>query len=129
MENNRDKLVVIFAGYTAEMEDFLNRANTGLRSRIGKTIQFPDYSAEELLDIFTKIVNNGGMTLGDGAAQRAMDIFHNARQDTKRFGNARFARNLYERSLLQHAAITANLGENDPALRILQRDEITLPGA
>ena len=128
MENNRDRLVVIFAGYTQEMEDFLNRANTGLRSRIGKTIHFPDYSAAELLEIFTKIVKDGGMKLGEGVAIKALDIFKNAKADAQRFGNARFARNLYERSLLQHAAITANLDKDDPALRILQRDELTLPG-
>lgn len=127
MENNRDKLVVIFAGYTEEMEDFLNRANTGLRSRIGKTIHFPDYSSAELLEIFTKIVEKSGMKLGEGAKTKALEIFNMAKKDSQHFGNARFARNLYERSLLQHAAITANLDKDDPALRILQRDEITVP--
>ncbi|MBE6608394.1 MAG: AAA family ATPase [Ruminococcaceae bacterium] len=127
MENNRDKLVVIFAGYTDEMEEFLNRANTGLRSRIGKTIDFPDYSSSELLEIFTNIVERAGLKLSDGAALKALEIFENARKDSQRFGNARYARNLYERSLLQHAAITANLDKNDPELKILKRDEITIP--
>ncbi len=127
MENNRDKLVVIFAGYTAEMEDFLNRANTGLSSRIGKVIEFPDYSAEELLEIFESIVGRAGMQLGEGAKEKAYRIFEAAKQDTKRFGNARYARNLYERSLMQHAAITANMDKDDPVLRVLSVDEITAP--
>ena len=127
MENNRDKLVIIFAGYTQEMEEFLNRANTGLSSRIGKTIHFPDYSSAELLEIFTKIVEKSGMTLGEGARTKALEIFDIAKKDSEHFGNARFARNLFERSLLQHAAITSNLDKDDPNLRILQRDEITIP--
>jgi AAA+ superfamily predicted ATPase len=127
MENNRDRLVVIFAGYTQEMEEFLNRANTGLRSRIGKIIDFPDYTVDELLDIFVKIVTKNGMELGEGAAAKAATIFERAIVDTSRFGNARYARNLYERSLMQHAAVTANLEGDDPALRILQSDEIVPP--
>lgn len=127
MENNRDRLVVIFAGYTEEMNDFLNRANTGLRSRIGKIIEFPDYSVEELVDIFTKIVERSGMQLGVGAANKAAYIFERAKTDAKRFGNARFARNLYECSLMQHAAITSNMDKEDPALHVLQSDEITCP--
>lgn len=127
MENNRDKLVVIFAGYSEEMEHFLNHANTGLSSRIGKVIHFPDYSTEELVEIFENIVHRAGLTLGNGARNKAEDIFRNAKQDAKRFGNARYARNLYERSLMQHAAITANMDKDDPALKVLRRDEITVP--
>ena len=127
MENNRDKLVVIFAGYLDEMEHFLNHANTGLRSRIGKVIHFPDYSTEELVEIFDNIVQRAGLTFGEGARSKAEEIFRSVKQDVKRFGNARYARNLYERSLMQHAAITANMDKDDPALRILRRDEITVP--
>ena len=127
MENNRDKMVVIFAGYTEEMETFLNSANTGLRSRIGKTIIFPDYSSDELLRIFEKMASDSGMQLSDGAKKRACFIFDTYKSDAKRFGNARFARSLFERSLMQHAANTADLSENDPDLRILQESEITPP--
>ncbi|MBO5726670.1 MAG: AAA family ATPase, partial [Clostridia bacterium] len=109
MENNRDKLVVIFAGYTDEMRDFLERANTGLKSRIGREIEFPDYSADELIEIFERIVASNGMKLEDAAKIKARDIIEEASLDKARFGNARFARSLYERSLMQHAAVTANL--------------------
>lgn len=127
MENNRNRLVVIFAGYTQEMTDFLDRANTGLRSRIGKVIEFPDYTVDELLDIFVKIVKKNGMQLDSDAHNKAAYIFSHALSDAKRFGNARYARNLYERSLLNHAANTSHMDKNDPNLRILTGDELTAP--
>lgn len=127
MENNRDRLVVIFAGYSEEMHDFLNRANTGLKSRIGREIEFPDYTSAELLSIFKNIVAGQGMSLGEGAEEKVYQIFENARGDASRFGNARFARSLFERSIMQHASITANLEANDPNLFILQASEITVP--
>ena len=118
MENNRDKLVVIFAGYTAEMEEFLDKANTGLRSRIAKVIEFPDYTTDELLRILEGIAAGNQMTLDQGAREKARQIFDRARQDSARFGNARFARNLFERSLIQHAALTKDLPKGDPELYV-----------
>lgn len=129
MENNRDKLVVIFAGYTAEMEEFLDKANTGLRSRIAKVIEFPDYTTNELLQILEGIAAGNQMTLDQGAREKARQIFDQARQDSARFGNARFARNLFERSLIQHAALTKDLPKGDPELYILHGEEITVPAA
>ena len=129
MENNRDKLVVIFAGYTAEMEEFLDKANTGLRSRIAKVIEFPDYTTDELLRILEGIAAGNQMTLDQGAREKARQIFDRARQDSARFGNARFARNLFERSLIQHAALTKDLPKGDPELYVLHGEEITMPDA
>ena len=116
---------MIFAGYTDEMEDFLNKANTGLRSRIGKTIDFPDYNVDELVEIFRRIVKSNGMSLGEGAEAKVAGIIAGAMLDAKRFGNARYARNLFEQSLMHHASFTANLDEKDPALKVLQASEIT----
>ncbi len=127
MENNRDKLVVIFAGYSNEMQDFLEKANTGLKSRIGRNIEFVDYNSDELLNIFERIVENHGMTITDDARARAKSIIERASQNTEKFGNARFARNLFERSLLQHAALTADIPEGDPALLLLDANEIIAP--
>ena len=129
MENNRDKLVVIFAGYTKEMEEFLNKANTGLRSRIARIIEFPDYTTPELLQILEGIAGNSSITLDEGAREKARQIFDKARQDSARFGNARFARNLFERSLIQHAAITRDLPKEAPELYVLHGDELTMPSA
>ena len=67
------------------------------------------------------------MSLGEGAEEKVYQIFENARGDASRFGNARFARSLFERSIMQHASITANLEANDPNLFILQASEITVP--
>jgi len=127
MENNRDKLVVIFAGYSKEMLDFLEKANTGLKSRIGRNIEFVDYNSDELLNIFERIVENHGMTITDDARAKAKSIIERASRDTEKFGNARFARNLFERSLLQHAALTADIPEGDPALLQLDSNEIIAP--
>ena len=129
MENNRDKLVVIFAGYTQEMEEFLDKANTGLRSRIAKVIEFPDYTTGELVEILEGIAEEHQMKLDDSAREKARQIFDQARQDTARFGNARYARNLFERSLIQHAALTKDLPKGDPELYVLRGDEITVPAA
>lgn len=127
MENNRDRLVVIFAGYTDEMEDFLSKANTGLRSRIGKTIQFPDYTEDELVEIFEGIAKRHKMSLAEGVREKIRQIFSVAKRDSQRFGNARYARNLFERSLLRHATITSYMEKDNPGLTVLTADEITIP--
>ncbi len=127
MENNRDRLVVIFAGYTDETMAFIEKANTGLKSRIGETIEFQDYSSEELLQIFENIVKKAGMKLEDEAKEKALQIFNSARVNASHFGNARYARNLFERSLVQHAALTADCAEDDPELLTLRADAITCP--
>lgn len=129
MENNRDKLVVIFAGYTKEMEEFLDKANTGLRSRIAKVIEFPDYTTDELVQILERIAESNQMKLDNSAREKARQIFDQARQDSARFGNARYARNLFERSLIQHAALTKDLPKGDPELYVLHGEEITVPAA
>jgi len=62
MEDNRDKLVVIMAGYSKEMKDFL-AANSGMQSRIGYTFHFDDYSAAELVEIFKLKASANNLTL------------------------------------------------------------------
>lgn len=95
MEDNRDKLVVILAGYTKEMNEFFD-FNSGIRSRIGKIINFPDYSEDELFHIFKGICNSHSMKLSAEAETSAKatigEIF--AKRDNN-FGNAREMRNLY----------------------------------
>ena len=101
MENSRDNLVVIFAGYTVEMQDFLN-ANSGIVSRIGYTVEFEDYTEDELVQIFKNMVKKAGFEITDEAIQKAKDIIKKYK-NTKNFGNARFARSLYEKSVIKHA--------------------------
>ena len=104
MENSRDNLVVIFAGYTVEMQDFLN-ANSGIVSRIGYTVEFEDYTEDELVQIFKNMVKKAGFEITDEAIQKAKDIIKKYK-NTKNFGNARFARSLYEKSVIKHASNT-----------------------
>ena len=102
MENYRDKLVVIFAGYTKEMQDFLN-SNSGIVSRIGYTFEFDDYTTEELIEIFKGFVSKNGFEVTDDAIEYLRVIIDKNR-NMKNFGNARFIRNIYEKSIIKHAS-------------------------
>ena len=103
MEDDRDRLVVILAGYTKEMADFIN-ANSGLQSRFNRYIEFPDYSSDELLQIFSSILNSNDCKATDEALALAKDyINYNVEHKDQNFGNARFVRNLFERVLTQQA--------------------------
>lgn len=104
MENYRDNLVVIFAGYTKEMQAFLN-ANSGIVSRIGYTLDFKDYTSEELLKIFEGMVKKAGFSIAKEACDEVVKVIDKYR-NTKNFGNARFARNLYEKTIIKHASNT-----------------------
>ena len=97
MEDNRHRLVVIVAGYPRLMYRFLE-SNPGLRSRFSREITFPDYSTDELAEIFGRFAAEAEYTLGDGADDTLRTIFGNAERH-EGFGNARFARTLFEQSL------------------------------
>ena len=106
MENYRDKLVVIFAGYTKEMQDFLN-SNSGIASRIGYTLHFDDYTTKELIDIFLGMTNKAGFIVEEEAVKYLEEIINKYR-DMKNFGNARFVRNIYEKTIVKHASNVKN---------------------
>jgi type VII secretion ATPase EccA len=97
MEDHRHRLVVIVAGYPRLMRRFLE-SNPGLRSRFSREIDFPDYSTDELVEIFGLFAAEHEYTLGEGAEDALRAIFANAERDES-FGNARFARTLFEQSL------------------------------
>jgi SpoVK/Ycf46/Vps4 family AAA+-type ATPase len=105
MEDHRDDFAVIVAGYEEEMTEFIG-SNPGLRSRFKTYIDFPDYSAAELTDIFQRMAADVGIGLGDGACARAEQVFARAagKQD---FGNARFARSLFEQAYARMASRAA----------------------
>lgn len=102
MENYRDKLVVIFAGYTKEMQDFLD-SNSGITSRIGYTLTFDDYTTDELIEIFLGMTKKAGFEVNDDAIDYLREIIDDNR-NMKNFGNARFVRNIYEKTVIRHAA-------------------------
>ena len=101
MEDNRDQLVVIVAGYTAPMQQFL-ASNPGLQSRFTRFIDFPDYSPKELLKIFSDLTSSQRYTLAEDALQRANDLLKQAYQRRgERFGNARLVRTMFERATIR----------------------------
>ena len=103
MEDHREDLVVIVAGYRDRMEEFIE-SNPGLRSRFTRFIDFPDYTPEQLALIFEKMAADEGYTLEVGALDEMKAILlreHAGRDDN--FGNARLVRNLFERSLTSQA--------------------------
>ena len=106
MENYRDNLVVIFAGYTKEMQAFLN-TNSGIVSRIGYTLEFDDYSTDELIQIFNGMMKKSGFTVSKEAIEKLREVIEEYR-DTENFGNARFVRNVYEKTIIKHASNTKN---------------------
>jgi SpoVK/Ycf46/Vps4 family AAA+-type ATPase len=99
MEDNRERLVVIAAGYEDEMDMFVN-SNPGLSSRFTKTILFPDYSGYELFQIYEALVSKFGYITGIEAAEcLASVIQHKTSKKDRYFGNARYIRNLFEETL------------------------------
>ena len=95
MENHRDELIVILAGYSRHMQALLS-SNPGFKSRIGEEIYFPDYSEEELLEIFKYMVIHRGMTIDDEALSCARDIFARIGKAGDQ-GNARYVRQIFEK--------------------------------
>lgn len=101
MEDNRGDIVVIAAGYTSLMRGFI-ASNPGLESRFNKYLEFEDYSADEMADIFALNCKKGMYNLTDGAAERAASYFREKEHDGD-FGNARGVRNFFERTLAAQA--------------------------
>lgn len=101
MENNRDDLVVILAGYKDRMEKFF-QSNPGMSSRIAHHIDFPDYSQNELIEIAKKMVASMQYQFDDGAL-KAVAEYIDFRQKQPHFANARSIRNALDRARLRHA--------------------------
>ena len=99
IENNRDNLAVILAGYTKEMEEFLD-SNPGLRSRLSKVIEFPDYSLDELVQIFRFDMSKRGYELkySDETVKNVIG----SEMNRKDFGNARGIRNIADKVIARH---------------------------
>lgn len=121
MEDYRDQLVVIFAGYTKEMQAFLN-SNSGIVSRIGYTLEFEDYTTEELKQIFINMTKKAGFII-DKEVLEQLEILINENKNTKNFGNARFIRNIYEKTILKHATNTKNT-KNKNTLKTITKEDI-----
>ena len=123
MENYRDKLVVIFAGYTKEMRAFLD-SNSGITSRIGYTLHFDDYTTDELIQIFLGMTKKAGFEVEEDAIDYLREIIDKYR-DMKNFGNARFVRNIYEKTVVRHASNVKNKKQKK-ILKTITKDDITI---
>ncbi len=101
MEDNRENLVLILAGYTIEMEEFLT-ANSGLKSRFPNIIEFPDYTGKELLEISKSIAKSKGYTISKDC-DAPLEVYYDIQQktgDPRTNGNGRMARNKVEEAIL-----------------------------
>lgn len=113
MEDDRNRLVVILAGYGTEMQTFID-SNPGLQSRFNRYIHFPDYTADELEQIFILNAKNNQYTLDDEALVKLEGSMVSAvEHKDKNFGNARFVRNLFEITI------------QNQAMRLSSRQKIT----
>ncbi|HEX6371039.1 MAG TPA: AAA family ATPase [Longimicrobium sp.] len=108
MEDHRDDFAVIVAGYGDEMQEFIE-SNPGLRSRFKTYIDFPDYDSGELSEIFGRMADEVGIALGPGALEKAEKVFASA-AGKRSFGNARFARSLFEQAYAHMATRAAGDG-------------------
>ena len=103
MEDHRDELVVILAGYTKEMETFLT-ANSGLASRFPNKIEFPDYTADELLDITNVLARGKGYRLAESCAEPLRGYYERRQaEDARTAGNGRLARNTLEKAIFNQS--------------------------
>lgn len=103
MEDDRGKLVLVLAGYTKEMTDFID-TNPGFKSRFNRYISFPDYTPSELFEIFESSCNKLDYRLTEEAKTKLKSVFENVYTTRdKSFGNGRFVRNVFEKALEQQA--------------------------
>lgn len=130
MENQRDHVIVILAGYNERMQAFMD-INEGLKSRIPYWVEFPDYSADELTDIFKLMVQERGFRVTDDAVKEAHYIFEKVR-NTDNFGNGRYVRNLIDRAvqnqsvrLLSARACVSNIRKGE--LFLIKKEDVGTP--
>ncbi|MBR4813480.1 MAG: AAA family ATPase [Lachnospiraceae bacterium] len=111
MEDNRDRLIVIVAGYEEPMDEFLD-SNPGLKSRFNKYIRFDDYSPEQLIKILEGMCSGKDYKLSPEARQAAIDYFDNClRTQAENFANAREVRNFLEKAITNHATRVVSIKE------------------
>jgi Cdc6-like AAA superfamily ATPase len=125
MEDHRDDLAVIAAGYTEEMREFID-TNPGLRSRFTRTITFPDYADDELVAIFKQLGTKNRYQPTDDALDAVGAILAAQTRD-KGFGNARFVRNLFERAVSNQAGRIVTIDKpTDDQLTTLEAADVAL---
>lgn len=129
MENRRDDVIVILAGYNERMREFM-KINEGLKSRIPHWVDFPDYTADELTDIFKLMIQERGFRATDEAVKEAHYIFEKVR-NTDNFGNGRYVRNLIDRASQNQAVRLLSDGKDASAIKkgelfLITEDDISM---
>ena len=124
MEDHRDDLVVILAGYTREMQQFLS-ANSGLASRFPNQIEFPDYTADQLLDITVSLASARGYRLDDSCTFPLLGYYQRRQAaDSRTAGNGRLARNTLEKAIYNQSRRL--VAEPDASLDLIQAGDLEL---
>jgi hypothetical protein len=127
MEDHRDRLVVVIAGYKNEMNRFLG-ANPGVKSRFNRYFEFQHYEPAELIQIFELFCAKGNYVLTDEANEKILQLFVDAyanKDDT--FGNGRYARNMFEKMIEQQANRIANITPlTDELLTTIEADDVPI---
>jgi AAA lid domain/ATPase family associated with various cellular activities (AAA) len=125
MEDDRSRLIVIVAGYTGPMKEFI-ASNPGLESRFTNYLNFPDYSPDELLEIFHRMAAQSGLVCAPETEEKVLGICKALRaRSNEQFGNAREMRNLFESSVRNQSTRLVNSGQSDrDALTTLLPDDI-----
>jgi SpoVK/Ycf46/Vps4 family AAA+-type ATPase len=128
MEDNRDRLIVIVAGYPDEMARFIH-SNPGLHSRFARFIEFPDYSALELCRIFGQSCRKNGLVLSPGLKEKIIHHFHFlSAHRGESFGNARLVRNTFETVInAQASRLAARADLDKQALSVLEAEDLVSP--
>ena len=128
MEDHREDLVVIVAGYTDLMEDFIH-SNPGLESRFNKYFRFDDYTGAQMYQIFQSVCGKNGYTLDERAGTYAKEFLEEMYENRdENFGNARDVRNFFERAVSRQSDRVAGLGAPDRAA-LMALDEADLKAA
>lgn len=122
MEEYKDRLIIIFAGYKNEMDKFI-KSNPGLQSRIGYRINFDDYTNEQLKAILKQRFEKADLKLQPKALEKAYGVIKDAAK-VENFGNARFAVNLYQDILLHHSMNCRGI-EDKEKLRTITPDDVS----
>ena len=123
MEDNREDFIVIVAGYPDLMNDFIN-SNPGLQSRFNKYIEFPDYNAEEMFEIFQMMCKKYEYTLEDDAFECVKKILDDLIiNKDERFANARTVRNLFETAITKQASRLSKGEYADEDMQILKKED------
>ena len=125
MEDFKGQLIVIVAGYTDEMKQFIE-SNPGMKSRFINTFVFEDYNPRQLLEISADIADSNGYKLDEGALQLLLEMFHNLYNNRdKNFGNARTARNiLYKAISYQEERISKMYNYDDEDLVFITYEDV-----